>query len=160
MAATDGSTQSTNIWPLVRFSFKVTWDNTEIIFQEVTGLTAETQVIEYRGGSNPIYSTVKMPGIPKYNNVTFKKGTFVEDTTIWTLYAGNNTGIKMNTIKRATVIVSLLDETQTIVMSWTLKNAFPVKVQVTDMKSDANEAAIETMEVAHEGLSITEPALK
>jgi len=158
MPATDGSAQSANVWPLVRFSFKVTWDGNEIIFQEVTGLTSETQVIEYRGGSAKIYSTVKMPGIPKFSNVTFKKGTFVGDTTIWKLYTGS-TGIKMNTIKRATIVVSLLDETQAIVMSWTLTNAFPVKVQVTDMKSDANEAAIETMEVAHEGLMITEPKL-
>ncbi len=159
MAEDNGATQSATVWPLVRFSFKVMWNTDEIVFQEVTGLTAETQVIEYRGGSNPIYSTVKMPGIPKYNNVTFKKGTFKGDTKLWTMYASTSQGIKMNTIARATVVVSLLDETGAIVMSWTLKNAFPVKVQVTDMKSDANEAAIETMEVAHEGLVITEPAM-
>ncbi|GAA0553666.1 phage tail protein [Chitinophaga japonensis] len=151
---TDGSTQSAAIWPLVRFSFKVLWDKTEIIFQEVTGLTSETQVIEYRGGSSPVYSTVKMPGIQKFNNITFKKGTFQTDNTLWTLYAGTNGGIKMNTIKRTSVTISLLDENQQVAMSWTLKNAFPVKVQVTDMKSDANEPAIETMEVAHEGLAL------
>jgi len=153
---TDGSTQSAAIWPLVRFSFKVLWDKTEIIFQEVTGLTAETQVIEYRGGSSPVYSTVKMPGIQKFNNITFKKGTFQTDNTIWELYAGTNGGIKMNTIKRTSVTISLLDENQQVAMSWTLKNAFPVKVQVTDMKSDANEPAIETMEVAHEGLALVQ----
>ncbi|HEU4554845.1 MAG TPA: phage tail protein [Chitinophaga sp.] len=156
---TDGSTQSANIWPLVKFSFKVVWDTTEIIFQEVSGLSSETQVIEYRGGSSPTYSTVKMPGIKKYNNITFKKGTFQNDATLWTMYAGSSAGIKMNTIKRASVTISLLDETGQIAMSWSLLNAFPVKMQVTDMKSDANEPAIETMEVAHEGLTLVLPSI-
>jgi phage tail-like protein len=62
--------------------------------------------------------------------------------------------IKMNTIERVTVVISLLDEANAVAMSWNLTNAFPCKMTVTDMKSDANEAAVETMELAHEGLTI------
>jgi phage tail-like protein len=151
---TDGSTQSAATWPLVKFSFKVLWDDKEIIFQEVTGLTSETQIIEYRGGSSKVYSTVKMPGIQKFNNITFKKGTFQADTQMWDIYGG----IHMNTFKRTTVTISLLDESNAVAMSWKLVNAFPVKLTVTDMKSDANEAAVESMEVAHEGLSLVKPS--
>jgi phage tail-like protein len=39
-------------------------------------------------------------------------------------------------------------------MSWNLRNAFPCKITVTDMKTEANEVAIELMELAHEGLNI------
>jgi phage tail-like protein len=39
-------------------------------------------------------------------------------------------------------------------MTWKAKNAFPVKVQASDLKSDGNEVAIETLEIAHEGLNI------
>jgi hypothetical protein len=49
--AEDGAAQSTATWPLVKFSFQVKWDDAELIFQEVTGLSSETQVIEYRGGN-------------------------------------------------------------------------------------------------------------
>jgi phage tail-like protein len=125
------------------------WDGAELIFQEVTGLSSETQVIEYRGGSSPVYSTVKMPGIQKFSNITLKKGIFKGDKALWEKYGG----IKMNTYKRSTIVISLLDESQGIAMSWTLKNAFPSKITVTDMKSDANEVAVETMELAHEGLT-------
>ncbi|PSL45366.1 phage tail-like protein [Chitinophaga niastensis] len=149
--ADDGSKQSQATWPMVKFSFKLMWDGKEIIFQEVTGLTSETQVIEYRGGSSPVYSVVKMPGIAKFNNITLKKGIFKGDTTLW----DNYDLIKMNTIKRSTIVISLLDETGTAAMNWTLTNAFPCKMTVTDMKSDANEVAVETMEVAHEGLHLT-----
>lgn len=147
--ADDGSAQSQTVWPLVKFSFKVMWDGAELIFQEVTGLSSETQIIEYRGGSSPVYSTVKMPGIQKFSNITLKKGIFKGDKALWDKYSA----IKMNTYKRSSIVISLLDESQQVAMSWTLKNAFPSKITVTDMKSDANEVAVETMEVAHEGLA-------
>lgn len=149
--ADDGSAQSAATWPLVKFSFKLMWDGNEFIFQEVTGLNSETQVIEYRGGSSPVYSTVKMPGIKKYGNITLKKGIFKGDTKLW----DNYDLIKMNTIKRSSIVISLLDESQAVAMSWTLDNAWPCKITVTDMKSDANEVAVETMELAHEGLKIS-----
>jgi phage tail-like protein len=148
--ADDGSAQSAATWPLVKFSFQLKWDDKEIIFQEVTGLSSETQVIEYRGGSSKTYSTVKMPGIKKFGNITLKKGTFKGDTTLW----DNYDLIKMNTIKRSTILISLLDESNAVAMSWSLLNAFPCKITVSDMKSDANEVAVEQMELAHEGLTI------
>ena len=149
--AEDGAAQSTATWPLVKFSFQVKWDDAELIFQEVTGLSSETQVIEYRGGNSKVYSTVKMPGIQKFGNITLKKGIFKGDKALWDKY----NLIKMNTIKRSTTLISLLDETNAVAMSWKLLNAFPCKMTVSDMKADANEIAVETMELAHEGLSLS-----
>ena len=149
--AEDGVAQSTATWPLVKFSFQVKWDDAELIFQEVTGLSSETQVIEYRGGNSKVYSTVKMPGIQKFGNITLKKGIFKGDKALWDKY----NLIKMNTIKRSTILISLLDETNVVAMSWKLLNAFPCKMTVSDMKADANEIAVETMELAHEGLSLS-----
>lgn len=142
--------QSAATWPLAKFSFQVKWDDAEFIFQEVAGLSAEAQVIEYRGGNSRVYSTVKMPGIQKFSNVTLKKGIFKGDKNLWDKY----NLIKMNTYKRSSVVISLLDESQGVSMSWKLANAFPIKMTVTDMKADGNEIAIESMEFAHEGLSI------
>jgi phage tail-like protein len=146
--ADDGSAQSTVTWPLVKFSFQVKWDDAEFIFQEVTGLSSETQVIEYRGGSSKVYAAVKMPGIQKFGNVTLKKGMFLGNKALWDKY----NLITMNTYKRSTITINLLDEKNEVAMSWTLANAFPVKITVTDMKSDGNEVAVETIELAHEGL--------
>jgi len=144
-----------NIWPLPKFRFTVDWgtDQKDIAFQEVTGLEAETQVIEYRHGNSPVFSTIKMPGIAKYGNVTMKKGTFVNDNTFWTWYHQ----IAMNTIKRIDVIIKLLDETGKVTMMWTLANAWPTKIQGTDLKSDGNEVAVETIEIVHEGLTVANP---
>lgn len=148
--AENGASQSANTWPLVKFQFSVKIGSDELFFQEVTGLSSETQVIEYRAGNSQAYSTVKMPGIKKFGNITLKKGQFKDDKKMWIMY----NAIKMNTIERVTVVISLLDEANAVAMSWNLTNAFPCKMTVTDMKSDANEAAVETMELAHEGLTI------
>lgn len=146
----NGSAQSANTWPLVKFQFSVKIGDDEMFFQEVTGLSSETQTIEYRAGNNQVFSTLKMPGIKKFGNVTLKKGLFKDDKKMWAMY----NLIKMNTMKRTAVTISLLDESNTPAMVWQLTNAFPVKMTVSDMKSDANEAAVETMELAHEGLTI------
>jgi phage tail-like protein len=39
-------------------------------------------------------------------------------------------------------------------MTWKIKNAWPAKVQSTDLKSDGNEVAIETLEIVHEGITM------
>ncbi len=149
--AANGSTQN-NVWPLPKFYFKVklgSQDST-VSFQEVSGLETETQVIEYRHGDSKKFSTIKMPGIAKTGNVTLKKGVFVKDNNFYKWY--NN--IKMNTIKRETVVIQLLNEKGSPTMTWTLQNAWPTKITGTDLKSDGNEVAVETLEIAHEGIVI------
>lgn len=86
----------------------------------------------------------------KTGNITMKKGVFAKDHQFWDWY----NQIKMNTIKRETVTIQLLDEQGSPVMTWTLQNAWPTKITSTDVKSDGNEVAIETIEIAHEGLTI------
>ncbi|MEM5346402.1 phage tail protein [Paraburkholderia azotifigens] len=50
--------------------------------------------------------------------------------------------------------ISLLDENGNPAVTWKVKNAFPVKMLSSDLKADGNEVAIETLEIAHEGLTI------
>jgi len=149
--ADDGSAQSTNVWPMPKFYFEVKWDSEVMSFQEVSGLDTEAQPIEYRHGDSPEFSTIKMPGIKKSGNVTMKKGVFKSDNKFWDWYSQ----IKMNTIKRIPVTISLLDEAGAPTMVWTLANAWPTKITGTDLKSDGNEVAIETIEIAHEGITIS-----
>jgi phage tail-like protein len=146
----DGSAQSANVWPLPRFHFLVKWDSHVMSFQEVSGLDVDAQPIEYRAGDNPVFSTVKMPGIRKYGNVTMKKGVFKADNKFWDWF----NQIKMNTIKRVPVTISLLEESGSPTMVWTLANAWPTKITGTDLKAEGNEVAVETIEIAHEGLTI------
>lgn len=139
-----------NVWPLPKFYFMV--DITDVgenlRFQEVSGLDIEIQPIEYRAGNNKVFSSIKMPGLVKSGNVTLKKGIFTKDNKFFDWYAQ----IQLNTIKRQTVTIKLLDEGGNPTMVWTLNNAWPTKLTGTDLKADGNEVAVETLELAHEGL--------
>ncbi|MCH5716192.1 phage tail protein [Niabella hibiscisoli] len=140
-------------YPLTKFHFQVEWGGTRIGFTEISGLDVSLDVIEYRDGASPEYSKIKMPGMTKFSNITLKRGTFLNDNEF---YAWLNT-VQMTKIERRDITISLLNENHEPVMVWKIKNAFPVKVQSTDLKADGNEVAIETLELAHEGLKIDLP---
>lgn len=137
-------------YPIPKFHFQVQWGGTRIGFTEVTGLTIENEVIEYREGSSPEYNKIKMPGLHKFGNITLKRGIFTSDNE----YFAWLNSVKLNTIERRDLIISLLNENHEPVVSYKVKQAWPVKIQAPDLKSDANEVAIESIELAHEGLMI------
>lgn len=137
-------------YPLPVFHFIVEWGGQRVGFSEVAGLTQENQVIEYRDGSFPEYSSIKMPGLRKFNNVTLKRGIIKSDNDFakWLLT------VKLNTVERRDLVISLLNEEHQPVMVWKIHHAFPVKVEGPGLKASGNEAAIESIEVAHEGLEL------
>lgn len=139
-----------NAYPLPGFHFSVDLGGTIINCSEVSGLDIELDVIEYRDGNSPTFSTQKMSGLRKSSDVTVKKGIFADDDEYYTWF----NAVNMNTPERKDVTISLLDEEHSPVMTWKLVNAWPKKIASPDMKSDSSEVALETIEIAHEGLTI------
>ncbi len=137
-------------YPLPKFHYLVQWGGERLGFTEVTGLDVQIEAIEYREGSSPEYAKVKMPGMQKFSNLTLKRGTIAGDTDF---YKWLKT-ISLNKVERRDIIISLLNESHEPVITWKAKNTFPIKLQATDLKADGNEVAIETLELAHEGLDI------
>lgn len=138
------------VYPLPAFHFTVEWAGTRVGFTEVSGLTQENQAIEYRDGSFLEYSSIKMPGLRKFNNVTLKRGIVAQDNEF---FAWLST-VKLNKVERRDLVISLLNEEHQPVMVWKIQNAFPVKVEGPALKATGNEVAIESIEIAHEGLEV------
>jgi phage tail-like protein len=139
-------------WPLPKFYFSVQLgDDKDVTFQEVSGLSTETKVIEYRHGNSPIFSTIKMPGLSSVGNVTMKKGIFAKDAKFFAWFQETK---KRESFKRRVVVVNLLDETGNPKITWTLNNAWPTKVTGTDFKSDGNDVAVESIEIAYETVDV------
>jgi phage tail-like protein len=147
----DNNSDQDNIWPVPKFRFSVDWgDQKDIPFQEVSGLDMENDIIEYRHGDSPVFSTVKMSNSRNLGGyVILKKGLFKSDNPFWDWY----NQIKMNTIERQTLVIKLLDEQNNVTMAWSLKNAWPTKISATDLESNADEIAVDSVEIIHEGLS-------
>jgi phage tail-like protein len=145
-----GEAQDQTIWALPEFYFKVEIEDIGVLaFKEVSGLDIEFDVIEYRAGDSKEFTKVKMPGLRKSSDITLKKGIFVSDKKLWN-WIGE---VKMNTIKRRSVTISLLDEGGNPAQSWKLINAWPKKITVEGFKADGNSVAMETMILVHEGIT-------
>lgn len=138
-------------YPLPRFHFQVDWGGAKINFMEVTGLNEEVEVMEYRHSGSPNFSKIKQPGLRKYGNITLKRGVFEQDFDYynWLAEIANE---RVN--NRRDVVIRLLNEKHEPVAVWKVSRAFPSKITAPDFKSDANEIAMESIEVVHEGLSL------
>ena len=147
-----GETQDTS-WPqpTFRFAVEIAGVGTRLLFTEVTGLDVGTSPIEYRTGTSPTFKTVRLPALQKLGYVTLKRGMVTMNVALfnWLL-----AGINRDGAQRATVTIRLLDERGNPTMTWTLANVRPAKIAAPDLSATANDVAIESLELEHEGLSV------
>ncbi|MFL5740120.1 MAG: phage tail protein [Flavisolibacter sp.] len=138
-------------YPVTVFHYKVSWNNTDIGFSDVSGLTQEIQAIEYRdglmSGNTP---SLRRPGIKKVNNVTLKRGIVEKNNDLFVWF--NNNGAP--NVERRDIVISLLNDEGDPVMTWSISQAFPVKCEGPGLKATGNEIAIESIELVHEGITV------
>ena len=136
--------------PYLNFNFTVDiGGGDELGFSEVEGLSGEIEVIEYREGADRVNTARKLPGLAKYSNVTLKRGvTGRTDLFEWWK------SVRDGQTQRRNVTITLLDEQRQPVVRWLLRSAWPVKIEGPSLNATGNEVAIETLELAHEGLEI------
>jgi phage tail-like protein len=141
-------------WPLPRMHFQVQFgDSASGEFSEVSGLDVESEVIEYRHSDAPHYATIKMPGLLKRSNITLKRGNMTAGDGVWDWVMA----IKMNTLARQQVTITLLDENGMPAMGWRLTNAYLSKIEMPPLEADEDRIVIERIEIAHEGIEILNP---
>lgn len=140
-------------YPMTSLHFEVSWgdSNNTVNFSEVSGLTAESEPIEYRGGSDVSLTARKIPGLKKYGNVTLKRGIIPGENGFWDWW----NSIRSGDVERRSVTISLLNEEHEPAMTWEIQQAWPVKVEGPGLNATGNEIAVETLEFAHEGLRIS-----
>jgi phage tail-like protein len=134
--------------PFASFNFRLEINGiVKAGFSEVTGLNAESNVIEYREGPDSINAR-KLPGLIKYGNVTLKRGV-TNDPELFTLFKKVIDG---DISRDDSMSIVLLNEKRTEAVRWNLAQAWPSKWMGPDLKANANEIAIESLEIAHEGV--------
>jgi phage tail-like protein len=136
--------------PYGQFNFLVEIDGIVVAgFSEVSGLTTDTNIIEYREGSEGVGTVRKLPGLMKYNNLVFKRG-WTSDKTLW---LWRKTVIDGKTVRRTGAII-LLDESRARALTWNFRAGWPSKWEGPALNAKTSEVAIETLEIAHEGLEL------
>jgi phage tail-like protein len=135
--------------PYAQYNFILEIDGLTVAgFAEVGGLTMEQDIIEYREGSDTATAR-KLPGLRKYGNVTLKRG-YTQNRELW---EWRKTTIDGVTERKAGAIV-LRDEAGAPALRWEFREGWVSKYEGPALKSTANEAAMESIEIAVEDVAL------
>lgn len=117
-------------------------------FQEVTGLGGQLEVVNYaEGGRND--SVHQLPLRHSWNRITLKHGV-VRDLSLWSWYQA---GLADSLGARRDGAVMLLDPAGAPAMAWAFHGGLAAKWSGPDLNAEQNAIAIESLEIAHEGLT-------
>jgi phage tail-like protein len=116
-------------------------------FSECTGLTIETEFIDYREGAVNDY-VHRFAGPTKYPPLVLKHGlTQIDGLYVW------HQDVTRGKVKRRNGTIYLLDKNHIPAAWWDFKEAFPYKWTGPDLRADSPSVAFEAVELAHRGLS-------
>jgi phage tail-like protein len=133
------------------FNFRIELDNTSVAaFREASGLTLNTDPVDYREGTDVWLSVRKLPGLRKYSNITLKRG-FTSNEDLWTWYKNILNGVD----DRRNGAIVLQDEQHNDVLRWEFQNGWICKWDGATLNATSNDVAIETIEICHERLELT-----
>ena len=131
--------------PFSSFNFLVVVDGvTTAGFSECSGISMETDAIEYRNGNEDI-TVRKLPGLKKFGNITFKRG-FTKDKELFEW----RKKVMDGRTERQSGSITLLNEAREPAMRWNFREAWPRKLDGPTFNAKNNEVAIETLEIVCE----------
>ena len=125
-------------------------------FSEVSGVSMNTDVVEYREGDDLRNTPRKLPGLTKFGNVTLRWGvTDDSDFLEWLLSVAPSKQAPPTGLVRHDITITLIDDSGSDGPSWHLINAWPAGYTVPDLNGTGGDVAIQSLELAHEGLEHT-----
>ena len=116
-------------------------------FRECSGLDTTSDPIDYREGTDKVYTAHKLPGLVKYTNITLKGG-IIEDHSLWDWRKKTIDG----KTERKNGSIVLMNEDGEEKIRWDFVDGWPTKLTFPSFNATANEVAIDTLEIVHEGI--------
>jgi phage tail-like protein len=116
-------------------------------FRECSGLDSANDPVEYREG-NEGPTPRKLPGMTKYTNISLKWG-ITDDPDLWAWRAKAATG----EVERKNGSIILLDDKGAEKVRWNFREGWPTKWTGPSFNATGTDVAIETLDIAHEGVT-------
>ncbi|MGR9072435.1 MAG: phage tail protein [Gammaproteobacteria bacterium] len=115
-------------------------------FNECTGLEMSLDIEEYQEGGNN-GTVLKFPSRAKWSNITLKKG-LTTGTDLWDWFFGFVEGRG----ERKDGVITLLDGEFKTHTAWHFVRAIPIRYTAPSLNAQQSNVAVESIEIAHEGL--------
>lgn len=143
-----GKPKAGGYYPPVGFHFRVVFmgvgNDNDQRFQSVGGLNVEFDVETVKEGGENRFEH-KLPGRAKYPDLALKRGLLKDSAVIdWCQNALNN-----REIRPVTIVVSLLNDQHTPLMTWKVHNAWPRKWSVSDFNAGENAVVVESLDICY-----------
>lgn len=145
-------------YPLPVYNYRVELGSEAVAFSEVSGLSISYETSTYK--ESPVESgkpgprVMIMPSQSQPSTITLKKGV-VAAVSVKALYEWIK-GVQINQIEKKDISVSLCNESGEAVVTWKISNAFPTKLEAPTFDANSNDAAIESMELMADSITIAE----
>lgn len=145
-------------YPLPVYNYRVEIGSDAVSFSEVSGLSIAYETTTYKesptesGAPGP--RVMHMPAQGSAANITLKKGLVI-GASVPALYdwiASTQT----NQIEKKDIFIRLCDEAGAPLVSWSVKDAFPTKLDAPSFGADSNDVAVESMELMASSITIEE----
>lgn len=143
----------TRTHPYGAFNFLVNVDGGETFggFSDVSGLSTDITIAEYRNGNEKENHVRKVPGIHKVGDVTLKRGV-IDSQSLWDWIKETRTN---GVAAQKNVVITLLDEAQNAVQSWKLRGVVPMKYTGPTLAAKGGgDVAMEELVLSAEALEI------
>ena len=145
-------------YPLPVYNYRVEIAGTAVAFSEVSGLSIAFETSTYKesptASGAPGPRTMIVPGQRNPAKVTLKKG-IVRGASLKQLFGWIKT-VTINQVEKKDLFIRLCDEAGAAVISWKVVNAFPTKLDAPTFDAKSNDAAIESMELTADFVSLEE----
>ncbi len=140
--------------PFPAFNFIVKIDDVTLKtgFSECSGISMESDPIEYRNGDEKFNSVRKLGGLAKFGNITLKRGFTQNAKELWEWRKKVIDGKTKDA--RTNGSITLLDEAREPALQWDFEDAWPRKLDGPTFNAKTNEAAIETLEIVVERIKL------
>lgn len=121
----------------------------QALFTELSGLQVETEIFEYSEGGNNGF-VHQLPGRTRVSRLTLKQGMVASDE-LFRWYLDLAYGKKVD---RRNISVVMFDEAGAELRRWNFLNAYPVRWVGPSLEAGSGSTAVETLELAHDGLQL------
>ena len=138
--------------PYRSFNFRVEIDGIAVgSFSEVSGLSSDGDVVEYRNGDDVPLHVRKLPCLRKFSNITLKRG-YTQNRELWNWRKNIVNGVA----DRRDGSVVLMDEERRDVLRWNFTAGWIHKIDGPSFNAKGNEVGIESLEIVVESLNLAD----